>query len=117
MSSKTTKNQNRVSDMQNLEIVTTNVSKGPVKYRDPNNPFNTWSGEKRRPKWLNERLSEGFILEELLADKSCKPIPKKGKYVDPNNPYNTWEGKGRRPSWLKEKLQEGAKLEDFLTDK
>ena len=37
----------------------------PVKYRDPKNPSNTWAGRGRKPRWLEEALSQGRKLEEF----------------------------------------------------
>ena len=39
----------------------------PVKYRDPNNPKNTWKGMGITPAWLKAHLSEGRSLEEFLV--------------------------------------------------
>jgi DNA-binding protein H-NS len=36
-----------------------------VRYRDPENPSNTWSGQGRRPNWLRERLEDGAVLGEF----------------------------------------------------
>lgn len=38
-----------------------------VKYRDPANPENTWSGRGKRPGWIHAYLSAGKDLEEFLA--------------------------------------------------
>lgn len=45
-------------------------SKHEPKYRDPNNPFHTWSGYGKRPKWLQLYIAEGFDLEAFrIPDK------------------------------------------------
>lgn len=31
----------------------------PVKFRDPQDPTNTWSGRGRRPRWMQQRLDDG----------------------------------------------------------
>lgn len=36
-----------------------------VKYRDPNNSANTWSGRGKRPTWLNEATANGAKLEDF----------------------------------------------------
>ena len=36
-----------------------------VKYQDPSNPANTWTGKGRKPKWLVEAESAGRSLEEF----------------------------------------------------
>lgn len=50
----------------------TNISSVPVpgrrhdpKYRNPNDPFATWSGVGRKPKWVEDWLTAGNRLEEL----------------------------------------------------
>jgi len=39
----------------------------PVKYRNPTNPIQTWSGRGKRPAWVNEALASGMTLEDLAA--------------------------------------------------
>jgi DNA-binding protein H-NS len=39
----------------------------PVKYRNPTNPIQTWSGRGKRPAWVNEALASGVTLEDLAA--------------------------------------------------
>jgi DNA-binding protein H-NS len=40
----------------------------PVKYRNPNNPVETWSGRGRKPRWLTVALtSVGTKIEDFLA--------------------------------------------------
>jgi len=39
----------------------------PVKYRNPGNPVQTWSGRGKRPAWVNEALASGMTLEDLAA--------------------------------------------------
>ena len=38
-----------------------------AKYRDPQNPSNTWSGKGRKPAWLKEYLDQGHNLTEYEA--------------------------------------------------
>ena len=35
-----------------------------IKYRDPENAQNTWSGRGRPPKWLQEKLEQGATKEK-----------------------------------------------------
>jgi DNA-binding protein H-NS len=37
----------------------------PVKYRDPNNPKNAWSGRGIRPRWLQQHLNQGHSIDEF----------------------------------------------------
>ncbi len=39
----------------------------PPKYRNPDNPSQTWSGRGKRPAWFKEALEKGRKPEELLA--------------------------------------------------
>ena len=43
-------------------------SKGTPKYAHPENSARTWTGKGRKPKWVNEHLSKGGILDELAID-------------------------------------------------
>ncbi len=36
----------------------------PIKYRDPQNPENTWTGMGRKPRWLENYLANGGRLED-----------------------------------------------------
>jgi DNA-binding protein H-NS len=36
-----------------------------VKYRDPDNPDNTWSGRGRLPKWLQEKIDQGGTKDQF----------------------------------------------------
>jgi len=36
------------------------------KYRNPENSENTWTGRGRRPIWVEQSLSAGKTLEDLL---------------------------------------------------
>lgn len=38
-----------------------------LRYRNPENPDQTWSGRGRRPVWFNEALAQGRSAEELKA--------------------------------------------------
>jgi DNA-binding protein H-NS len=42
-------------------------SKVPVKYRNPANSEQGWSGRGKRPRWIEEALSQGKTLESLLV--------------------------------------------------
>lgn len=35
------------------------------KYRNPNDPDETWSGRGRQPKWMQQLQAEGMTLDEL----------------------------------------------------
>jgi DNA-binding protein H-NS len=37
----------------------------PIKYRDPDNPKNAWTGRGMKPRWLNAQLEKGRSLDEF----------------------------------------------------
>ena len=37
-----------------------------VKYRDPENAENTWTGKGRPPKWMQEKLDQGATKDDFL---------------------------------------------------
>ena len=39
--------------------------KAPVKYRNPTNPHQTWTGKGRQPTWVKEVVAGGATLEEM----------------------------------------------------
>ncbi len=52
---------------------------GP-KYRNPDNPAETWSGKGKRPPWVEAALAEGQSLESLeIADD--RPVTKEHRSV------------------------------------
>jgi DNA-binding protein H-NS len=42
---------------------------GKVKYRNPDNPEQTWTGRGKRPRWLQEALDQGANLEDFAIAK------------------------------------------------
>lgn len=45
--------------------VSMSTSSLPAKYRDPENPANTWTGRGRKPKWLVAALENGDDLKKF----------------------------------------------------
>jgi len=41
-----------------------------AKYRNPDNPSETWAGRGRKPKWVQDRLDQGTPLDDLLIKRS-----------------------------------------------
>lgn len=41
-------------------------AKVPPKYRNPNEPSETWSGRGKRPRWLARALQEGQKIEDFV---------------------------------------------------
>lgn len=40
-------------------------SKTPPKYRNPENPEDTWSGRGRKPQWVHDALNKGVDISDL----------------------------------------------------
>lgn len=41
------------------------TSKSAPKYRNPNDPEQTWTGKGRKPNWVNDALAAGKTMEDL----------------------------------------------------
>src|SRR5262249_33308885 len=54
-------------------------SRGPVasKYRNPDNPSETWAGRGLKPRWLVAALKSGKKIEELAIGKATKGSSKR----------------------------------------
>ena len=44
------------------------INMKPPKYRNPDNPEETYGGKGKRPKWLQAKLDAGHSLEEFAAN-------------------------------------------------
>jgi DNA-binding protein H-NS len=44
--------------------------KGEPKYRNPEDPSITWSGRGRHPRWLNELLAAGRVIDDFRITES-----------------------------------------------
>lgn len=51
-----------------LETRTLNRKPVPVRYRDPANAENTWTGRGKQPKWLMLALKKGKTLDDFSID-------------------------------------------------
>jgi DNA-binding protein H-NS len=40
------------------------------KYRNPENPTETWAGRGRKPKWVEDMLAKGASMDDLLINRS-----------------------------------------------
>jgi DNA-binding protein H-NS len=40
------------------------------KYRNPDRPFDTWSGRGKRPRWVGEQLRMGKKVDDLLVSRA-----------------------------------------------
>lgn len=41
-------------------------SKRPAKYRNPDNPTETWTGRGRQPKWFKQAIESGKSSDDML---------------------------------------------------
>ncbi|WP_313456909.1 H-NS histone family protein [Stenotrophomonas sp.] len=55
----------------------TKLGKAPVKYRDPDNKRNTWSGRGSTPRWLLEKTARGRSVADYLIPGLAKPTARK----------------------------------------
>lgn len=53
------------------------VGKLPVKYRDPDNKRNTWTGRGSTPRWLVEKTARGRSVADYLVPGLAKPTARK----------------------------------------
>ena len=44
-----------------------------AKYRNPDNPSQTWSGRGKAPRWMDEKLKAGVSREDLLIAPPSSP--------------------------------------------
>lgn len=49
------------------------TGKVAVKYRDPENKRNTWSGRGSQPRWLREKVRRGLSTADFLVPGLAKP--------------------------------------------
>lgn len=53
------------------------TGKLPVKYRDPDNKRNTWTGRGSTPRWLVEKTARGRSVADYLVPGLAKPTARK----------------------------------------
>jgi DNA-binding protein H-NS len=54
-----------IAEIVGSKPVKAGKSKTPAKYRNPENPEQTWSGRGRKPAWVHEQLEQGKQLEDM----------------------------------------------------
>lgn len=59
-------------DLTEARVQSQNPPMGTARYRDPQNPFNTWSGKGRPPQWFKERLESGVAPEAMEINGNGK---------------------------------------------
>ena len=52
------------------------TAKVAPKYRNPDNPKETWTGRGKQPRWLAAYTAKGRDLGEFLIPGTAKPTPK-----------------------------------------
>jgi DNA-binding protein H-NS len=54
-------------------VIRTKRSYPPVrpKYKNPEEPFETWSGRGKKPRWLSALLKSGKKLDDFLIQRSA----------------------------------------------
>ena len=57
------------------------IGKVAVKYRDPENKRNTWSGRGSKPRWLAEKIKRGMSAADFLIPGLARPTEKKSNRV------------------------------------
>lgn len=58
-----------------------------VKYKNSDNPMETWTGRGRKPNWLTEAIAKGKKLEDFEVKPEAKqepPLPLKPDSKDPH---------------------------------
>lgn len=56
------------------DIISAQSTKEPVavKYRNPDNPEQTWTGRGKKPTWLNQAMREGYELSDFKVEEGAK---------------------------------------------
>ncbi|MDR6990935.1 H-NS histone family protein [Luteimonas sp. 3794] len=62
-------------------------AKAAVKYRDPQNKRNTWSGRGRMPRWLAEKTKRGQSAADFLIPGLARPTAKKSSSIGQRSVY------------------------------
>ncbi|MCD9125824.1 H-NS family nucleoid-associated regulatory protein [Luteimonas fraxinea] len=62
-------------------------AKAAVKYRDPQNKRNTWSGRGRMPRWLAEKTKRGQSAADFLIPGLARPTAKKRSPIGQRTVY------------------------------
>jgi len=86
-----------------------------IKFQNPDNSSDTWTGRGRKPNWLVAKIKQGDTLENFelrvrkpVATISKKPVKQRGGkggtrpkklFVCRTDPTKTWGGYGHKPNW------------------
>ncbi len=69
-----------VQDLLQFENSEAEAKIKTVKFRNPINPEQTWTGRGKRPHWLRQALAEGAQLKDFAVDNGLIP-PGKGDTI------------------------------------
>jgi len=61
--------------------------KAPVKYRDPDNKRNTWTGRGSTPRWLVEKTARGRSVADYLIPGLARPTARKAAPIGRRTVY------------------------------
>jgi DNA-binding protein H-NS len=95
---------------------TRRASKVPPKYRDPENPSNTWAGRGAVPRWMQERIRAGAKKEDFLIGasgtsgrkKRAKKTTRRAKKSKTTAAKTKTRSKRRKQTRVKAKLPRAA---------
>lgn len=62
-------------------------ARAAVKYRDPENKRNTWSGRGRQPRWLAEKTKRGQSITDFLIPGLGRPTPANTRLIGNRSVY------------------------------
>lgn len=58
------RDEKTTAEFEFVPLAPEKIPKGRARYRDPANPFNTWTGLGKRPAWLSSYIDAGHDLSE-----------------------------------------------------
>jgi hypothetical protein len=70
------------------------VNKTPVKYRNPDNSAEQWTGRGRRPKWVVDALDSGKIIEDMSVCQRSERAILSDYYAQPSDVAQCSDGRG-----------------------
>jgi DNA-binding protein H-NS len=71
MTAERNKIEDRLKQLRGDSIERRHHSRIPPKYRNPANPYQTWSGRGRTPLWIKRLQKEGKTIEDLRIPETA----------------------------------------------
>jgi DNA-binding protein H-NS len=71
MTAEKNKVEDRLKQLRGDVLERRHYSRVPPKYRNPENPYQTWSGRGRTPMWVKRLQKEGKNIEDLLIPQTA----------------------------------------------